>query len=175
MRTRTLVVLVALSLSIGAAQAATKKPEPGAKSSLSPTLVAQFKKKYHNGVLCDHAACTTVMVTVKPGKTGKTECTITPLPPLGMVKDFRNVITWKIDAKSGKAKFTRKGINPKEPRKDWDQEFDGEKPGDTEFVWYDKNPNDSGNGNRELGYNVEVTLGDQSCRLDPIIINDVHG
>jgi hypothetical protein len=166
MRTRTLLVLVAISLSAGAAQAQAPKPEPAPKAM---SAKAAFKKLYPKGELCDHAACTTVTVTVKPGKT---ECTISVnKDPLGMVKDFKNVITWKIAG--SKATFTKTGINPKKPA-DWKREFDKEKPGDTAFTWFDNNPNDSGHPNRQLGYNIEVTLDKQSCHLDPIIINDVH-
>lgn len=168
MRAHTLLVLVAFSI-YGCAHEG-HKTEPPAQTRSATAAEVEFQKLYPMGVLCASAACTTVMVTVKPG------CRISADPPtLGMTQGHRNVITWKIDPSStGNATFARNGINPKNPAA-WRREFEDERPGTTQFTWLDTNPHDNNPNNqkRKLGYNVDVIQEGRPCpRFDPIIIND---
>lgn len=166
MRTRTLMVLAAIWLSAGAVQAQTQKPETPSKptSKLSPE--AKFLKVYPKGIFCGSVPCyVDILVKARCAKT---------IPTAAMPRGVQGDVVWRIDPKSdGKVLFTDKGIKPVN-KKTWDKEFNNERPGATEYTWYDLNPNNGTKKNqqRKHGYRVEVSQGGKTCPLDPIIIND---
>jgi hypothetical protein len=158
MRARTLPALVAVAL-MGCASEAPRKPQVATSQLL-------FEQQYPGGTLCTTNDC---FATVTVGA----NCAVTVTPQvLGVATGVSDALLhWTIAPAAGVG-FTANGINPKDPGA-WNREFrNGRRVSATEFTWVDKNKLDGAPPKRPYGYNLEITQGRTTCRVDPTIIND---
>jgi hypothetical protein len=116
--------------------------------------------------LCGDAQKCRIKVNVLPG------CVFTVTPwTLGLPRGNGNVkIHWVIDAASAATFDKEKGIYFKSTGSN--QEFSDPTPvSPKEFRWNDKNPQGTTRP-RPHNYAIKVSLGKESCLLDPTIVND---